>query len=955
MNTHFSHSNTPKLFSFLVISAILFAGCWSSSDDTPKVVPPKETVARPIVIERDLKYPVPDGADAQGLLDYINKLAEQPAVGNSHEERTNDLASMMDSRCTAAEMIMAGEEADVFGHIAAQIKLESLRVISNTGRPKGTEAFLAYAKELSESKDEEVARFGRLGLFRADVDKILQPEGTPEATVARVDELLATETVKDRMLVDVSAEAMELLNGIGYQKPAGQVADLIRESFKDNEDPDVVSALSALAFRSKVMQLDSVFVKMMEGDRKAQGEFLETTQSLLASQPPVGELGRVMDYGQKIENEGKIKVARKIYDQLGAALEEAPSGDDLVELIRDGLERSKKRLGILGEKIEINGETLDGKKVNWADYEGKLVIVDFWATWCGPCIAEFPNLREQYEQHHENGLEIIGVNLDSDKDQLKLFYADNDLPWPTIVHFDEGDEPADPSADPKSNPIAERFGVETIPFVILVAPDGKVVALHARGDRLAGEISLRIDDTFEPKRDEQPEEEPKEDKKKDEDKATEKETEGSDEEPAAEEKGTDPADEPKELAEKEAAEEEAVETEEAAADAAPESDKTSANFHLPRAKIRNKRFLAQAVDAAGAAAELEANRSDDSLAEYNPYAPESDLSTKELTLFLLDMQDKTRSIQYREGFREAVVIGADRILDADGAKPAALREAVKAKLSYLHRDACLGDDDAEKQLAIAADAIRPLEIKAATSWVTFLDTERKAIAAAGEEGPPKEGLVEELTKFLDNNKEDLDGKHLRLASSIVDLINRDATDAREDQFQTLAAVLQASKNAEVKRYGRRLAGSPDGGGGGDHVGKTIELVGTTFDDEAFDAKSLKGQVIIVDFWATWCGPCRKAIPELQELYDKHNADGLEIVSVSLDKDLDALATFLDETDMPWIHLAGDETSKMAENYGVRGIPSMLLVDRQGKILAQQHHAGQFIDQLKAAIKEVDSE
>src|SRR5207248_1924165 len=67
----------------------------------------------------------------------------------------------------------------------------------------------------------------------------------------------------------------------------------------------------------------------------------------------------------------------------------------------------------IGQVIDLAGPTLDGSRFDLAEQRGKVVLVDFWATWCGPCIAELPNVRAVYDQHHGNGFEVVGVSLDS--------------------------------------------------------------------------------------------------------------------------------------------------------------------------------------------------------------------------------------------------------------------------------------------------------------------------------------------------------------------------------------------------------------------------------------------------------------------------------------------------------------------------------------------------------------
>jgi thiol-disulfide isomerase/thioredoxin len=180
----------------------------------------------------------------------------------------------------------------------------------------------------------------------------------------------------------------------------------------------------------------------------------------------------------------------------------------------------------------------------------------------------------------------------------------------------------------------------------------------------------------------------------------------------------------------------------------------------------------------------------------------------------------------------------------------------------------------------------------------------------------------------------------------VALINRLTDgDAREKHFGEFGKTFATSSDKELARYGKKLAKKP-AATESDLVGKPLELAGTTAKGADFVWDAYRGKVVLVDFWATWCGPCIREMPNVKAFYEKNVDRGFDIVGISLDKDQEALAQFLEENQIAWDNLAGDETQELATKYGVRGIPTLMLVDRDGKVVGVAHKLDALAPQIE---------
>lgn len=126
-------------------------------------------------------------------------------------------------------------------------------------------------------------------------------------------------------------------------------------------------------------------------------------------------------------------------------------------------------------------DLLTGKEFSLSDFRGKVVLIDFWATWCRPCVNEVPNVKSAYEKYHDQGFEIISISLDRSIDACKQFAQSREMNW---MHI----------ADGKfwKAELAVRFGVHSIPQMYLIGRDGKVVSDNARGKALAAAIEKAL-------------------------------------------------------------------------------------------------------------------------------------------------------------------------------------------------------------------------------------------------------------------------------------------------------------------------------------------------------------------------------------------------------------------------------------------------------------------------------
>jgi thiol-disulfide isomerase/thioredoxin len=146
--------------------------------------------------------------------------------------------------------------------------------------------------------------------------------------------------------------------------------------------------------------------------------------------------------------------------------------------VRDALAGIRRRLSLLGSRIDLRGETLAGKTLDVTDMRGRVVLVEFWSTTCGPCIQEIPELKSIYRAYHDRGFEIIGIPLDRFPGGLTTTLEEHGIRWPQLW---------------RSGGNRERMrslGITSIPSSLLLDRNGRVIALDVRAAAAASEKRL---------------------------------------------------------------------------------------------------------------------------------------------------------------------------------------------------------------------------------------------------------------------------------------------------------------------------------------------------------------------------------------------------------------------------------------------------------------------------------
>ncbi len=340
----------------------------------------------------------------------------------------------------------------------------------------------------------------------------------------------------------------------------------------------------------------------------------------------------------------------------------------------------------------------------------------------------------------------------------------------------------------------------------------------------------------------------------------------------------------------------------------------------------------------------------------NPFVPRASLSAEELFEYIDRMMEAPRTVQSQEEYGPAMVICAERLMEKNAGETMRAY-AANVKLQALHKVAQYDNQEYQEKLVKYAKECLNDKDKAVVKAAKFYLLENEVVTFQEKKPETYGKLLDDtydMLKLLDG--ESLDARYLRIASYLTRVINDlPAEDRVAKEYKRFGDLFSKSEYRDLKQYGKRIAKGVPGKKDADAlVGKPMPIDGVTHDDKKFTIEQYRGKVVLVDFWATWCGPCRAAMPALIELYDELHDEGFEVVGISLDQDKDALLKYIDENEIEWPNIfdADDSDSDrkaLAERYGVNAIPTTFLLDKEGRVVAKNLHGEKLKEKIEAVL------
>lgn len=456
----------------------------ASTTDLPASTADNKTADKKTGLDYTALTTPKEGSEAKDWIAYLSMIDKSMrelmrAVGSpdlSQEEALRQARQLSDMKLAASEGLAAVATAPKEAELAIVAKLEALAHAAGLGDAAAGSKLRVLATQKKEIQNPTLAHQANVVLLGFSLSDLMAGLSDSIAVVAQLEQMLNTTEPLQQPDMRISLQTLKVLDQQSQAAAFVTAKEKIIAAFRDNADPSMaMQAWSLDVNDSEEMK----FLNESLGNPEIPGERVKSTLDAMVKRSPTQwTIAWLLSNVSNIEYTGNLEHASAVMATIeeNFSLLKAPQ---LIAEAKPVIEGFKKRIALIGQPLDFSGQKvlLTGKEFEASAIAGKITLVDFWATWCGPCRAEFPNLRELYKKYQDQGFEIIGVNLDDAEDDVVGFLDKESLPW---IHLRSMDK----SLEGFANPLSQKLSITAIPFMLLLDREGKVIHIHARGKRL---------------------------------------------------------------------------------------------------------------------------------------------------------------------------------------------------------------------------------------------------------------------------------------------------------------------------------------------------------------------------------------------------------------------------------------------------------------------------------------